>query len=134
MIVVVGANARKVGKTTLICAIIRAFPEFGWQALKITPHAHRQPSGDTGRFLAAGACSASLEMPALRAGNWIIESNRVLDVLTPDAYIFLQAAAPPDEKPRELWHLERATLVLEDWSPSDELPAEVKRLISSLSK
>ncbi len=138
MIVVVGGNARGVGKTTLICSMIRAFPHFAWQALKVTPHHHLQESGDTERFLAAGARAAYLRspnrLPPLDEGHWIIESNRILDVLTPDVYLFLQASAPPDEKPVDRWHLHRAQLVLRDWVPSGELPEAVRSLISSPSK
>ena len=136
MIIAVGGNARGVGKTTLICAILRAFPDRAWQALKVTPHHHLHASGDTERFLAAGAQTAYLRSPAhlpgLGEGHWLIESNRILDVLAPDAYIFLQATAPPDEKPRERWRLDQASLVLRDWTPSDTLPAEVRRLLTSL--
>ena len=136
MIVVVGGNARGVGKTTLICAIIRAFPQRQWRALKVTPHDHLKESGDTQRFRAAGAIEAYLRsvahLPALETGNWVIESNRILHLLTPDAYIFIQAANPPEEKPLDRWHLEQAALVLRDWAPSEELPPQVRWLIERL--
>ena len=136
MIVVVGGNARGVGKTTLICAIIRAFPQGQWRALKVTPHHHLQDSGDTERFRAAGAIEAYLRsvahLPSLETGNWIIESNRILHLLTPDAYIFIQAAHPPDEKPQDRWHLDQAAIVLRDWQPSEELPPPVRSLVQHL--
>ena len=136
MIVVVGGNARGVGKTTLICAIIRAFPQGQWRALKVTPHDHLKESGDTQRFRAAGAIEAYLRsvphLPALETGNWIIESNRILHLLTPDAYIFIQAANPPEEKPLDRWHLVQAALVLRDWAPSEELPPTIRSLIGRL--
>ena len=136
MIIVVGGNARGVGKTTLICAIIRAFPQGQWRALKVTPHDHWKESGDTQRFRAAGAIEAYLRsvahLPALETGNWIIESNRILHLLTPDAYIFIQAADPPDEKPLDRWHLEQATLVLRDWAFTDELPPTIRSLMGRL--
>ncbi len=135
MTVVVGGNARNVGKTTLICAIIAAFPQLNWQALKITPHEHLSASGDTERFLAAGAQCAYLRslahLPPLENGNWLIESNRILQVLRPDAYIFLQGLAVEDEKPRSRWHLEHADLVLKGWSPSG-LPQSVEALVARL--
>lgn len=79
--VVVGGHARGIGKTALVADVIRAFPEAGWTAVKISPHGHgiwpeqpaageqtadtpdvviqedREGSGSTGgsRFLAAGA-------------------------------------------------------------------------------
>jgi Molybdopterin-guanine dinucleotide biosynthesis protein len=40
VIVVVGGQSRKVGKTTVVCEILRATPERGWIAIKISPHAH----------------------------------------------------------------------------------------------
>ena len=137
MIVATGGNARGVGKTTLLCAILRAYP--GWHALKVTPHdEHLSASGDTERFITAGALSAHLrsptQLPSFEEGNWLIESNRILDLLTPDAYIFIQANQPEDEKPQSRWHLSRANVVLRDWEPSPHLPAEVSQLISSLLK
>jgi hypothetical protein len=80
-IIVVGGNARGVGKTSVIAGLISHLPEYKWTAMKITPHAHCSPpvrpkgqgtwpqiieehSGDCGtdtsRFLAAGAARAFL--------------------------------------------------------------------------
>ena len=136
MIVVVGSNARNAGKTTLICAMLREWAHRGWSALKVTPHEHLHESGDTERFRQAGALEAWLcsmaHLPDLSGGNWIIESNRILDVLRPDAYIFLEALGPPDEKPRSRWHLPQAQVHLRGWTPAEVLPVEVKELISSL--
>ncbi len=136
MIVVVGSNARNAGKTTLICAMLREWAHLGWSVLKVTPHAHLHESGDTERFRRAGARKAWLcsmaNLPDLASGNWIIESNRILDLLQPDAYIFLEALGPPDEKPRSRWHLRQAQVHLKGWTPTDLLPGEVKDLISSL--
>ena len=42
-IIVVGGSNRGVGKTTLVCALIAALPEYRWNAVKITTHDHRQP-------------------------------------------------------------------------------------------
>ena len=79
-IIVVGGHARNVGKTSLVSAIIAAWPERSWTAMKLSSHWHnnapspdvsmldgicriheeRVPEGDTdsGRFLAAGASRA----------------------------------------------------------------------------
>lgn len=137
MTIVVGGNARKVGKTTLICAIISAFPHLNWQALKVSPHAHRNESGDTERFRAAGAAMAELRsvsgLPPLGTGNWIIESNRILDLLQPDGYIFLEGENVEDEKPRSRWHEEQAHLVLKGWQPAAGLPESVAALVARLS-
>ena len=85
MIVVVGGSSRKAGKTTVICEIIAATSGAQWTAVKVTPDVHVPgPTGDTGRYLAAGAVRSMLtkEAPELK-GNVILESNRIMDVLAP---------------------------------------------------
>jgi hypothetical protein len=81
-IVVVGGNAKDVGKTALVCGIISALREFAWTAVKITGHdyesinseshqtgfsqktIHEETNSglktDTGRYIAAGARRALL--------------------------------------------------------------------------
>jgi hypothetical protein len=76
-IIVVGGNGRNVGKTTLVCGLISALPEFSWIAVKIRDHAHgdlpaiyeqkaaaepkrAKTEADTSRYLAAGAQRAFL--------------------------------------------------------------------------
>jgi hypothetical protein len=80
-VIVIGGHTRNIGKTELVCDVIRAFPEENWIAGKITQYGHGvcakngencgcapeehsyaiswEKSGDTGtdssRFLAAGA-------------------------------------------------------------------------------
>lgn len=80
-ILVVGGHTRSVGKTSLVVDLIRAFPEAGWTAVKITQYGHgvcsvngencgcapgehtvaldeerdRSERTDTSRFLVAGA-------------------------------------------------------------------------------
>ena len=39
-IVVVGGHSRKVGKTSVVSALIRDLPEYRWTAIKISSHAH----------------------------------------------------------------------------------------------
>jgi hypothetical protein len=41
-IIVVGGSNRGVGKTTLVCGLIAALPEYRWNAVKITTHDHPQ--------------------------------------------------------------------------------------------
>jgi hypothetical protein len=41
-IIVVGGSNRGVGKTSLVCALIAALPEYRWVAVKITTHNHKQ--------------------------------------------------------------------------------------------
>jgi hypothetical protein len=81
MLVAVGGNSRKAGKTSVVCGIIRALPEAAWTAIKISPHAHSaMPGGDTARFLEAGARRALLlaePPPAWPDGNVIVESGSV---------------------------------------------------------
>jgi hypothetical protein len=81
---IVGGHTRNIGKTALVVDILRAFPEAGWTAVKITQYAHgvcavngencdcapsdhsaavdeeqdRSKRTDTSRFLAAGASRA----------------------------------------------------------------------------
>ena len=81
MVLVVGGHTRNIGKTSVVCGIIRGLPEWNWTAIKITQYGHgvcskdgeacecsdpvhpiaisretgASPSTDSGRFLAAGA-------------------------------------------------------------------------------
>jgi molybdopterin-guanine dinucleotide biosynthesis protein len=63
-IVVIGGQARNVGKTGVVCGLIAAFPERCWTAIKISQHGHgvavleeqdRTTGADSARYLAAGA-------------------------------------------------------------------------------
>jgi hypothetical protein len=139
MVVVVGGHSRSVGKTSVICGLIRALPDFDWTALKITQYGHgicshdgkpcecadplhpvmissesgAKPATDSGRYLASGARRAfwlrtaagdlAEAMPRLRAllsegGNFIIESNSLIQVLRPDFYVLVVNGAKPDFK------------------------------------
>ncbi len=116
MIIVVGGSGRKVGKTSLVERLIRAFPEARWLAVKISGHAHgvtgwelsRQeapdPGTDSGRFLAAGAREAwwlraepdrlAEAVPRLREvmapfENVILESNSIAGLVRSDIYLFV---------------------------------------------
>src|SRR5579862_5177654 len=80
-IIVVGGQAKDVGKTTLVCNIVSAFRERGWTAVKISDHRHdvsdckllaegsgwcireqleRDDTSDTARYLRAGSMRALL--------------------------------------------------------------------------
>ena len=78
----------------MACEIIDATREAGWTAIKITPHAH-EPGwyGDTERFVEAGASKAFLvggnDLLDIPAGNVLIESNSILDVIQPDLFVFV---------------------------------------------
>lgn len=71
MILAIGSHSRKIGKTSIICAILRGTPEIRWAALKISSNRRGVAQGfqhyqdtepgescDTGRYLAAGAAAA----------------------------------------------------------------------------
>jgi hypothetical protein len=130
-IIVVGGNARKVGKTSVISGLISHLIEYNWMAFKITPHAHcgddlqiveeksRDRNTDTSRFLVAGAKKAFLvcvpvegmeaAMPDIRkeldkARNAIIESNSILEFIKPDIYLSILDPAVADFKsPAQQW-------------------------------
>jgi len=71
MLIVVGGQSRRVGKTSVVGGLIAALPEFHWTAMKITQHEHDLEAGDrawaiseehdrsgttdSSRFLASGA-------------------------------------------------------------------------------
>jgi hypothetical protein len=81
-VIVIGGQARNVGKTSVICALLTALPDHSWTAIKITPHRHaglasagtstagrafvvyeeEDPTSgsDTSRYLAAGAARSLL--------------------------------------------------------------------------
>jgi hypothetical protein len=110
--VVIGGQARKVGKTSVVAGLIAALPDFRWTAVKVSGHEHGQGWGiteeqdrtgnrDTSKFLAAGAPralwvraeashlgEASVELKrALGPSNVIIESNSIVKFLRPDVYL-----------------------------------------------
>jgi hypothetical protein len=128
-IIVVGAAARKSGKTSLVCGLIVALPKFAWIAVKITTHPHTNlppiyeetAAGqgiDTARYLAAGARRAFLvsapeselasrlrELRALAGpeANLIFESNRVLRHLQPDLCLAIEPES--DSQPKSSFAL-----------------------------
>jgi hypothetical protein len=124
-IIVVGGSGRKIGKTGLVCGLIRALPEFDWTAVKITSHGHGRTESlweetsagqgtDTARYLAAGARRALMVTAADDAlgplvqqilrespppGCIIFESNRVLDHLRPNLCLALASSLEGERKP-----------------------------------
>lgn len=102
-LIVVGGQAKNVGKTTLLLNIIAAFRELRWNAVKITNHPHEPPGcelraesaswsiweqvsitgeSDTRRFVQAGAQSA-----------WLIRAE---DNALEEAYAALRKNVPAD--------------------------------------
>jgi hypothetical protein len=124
-IIVVGGSGKNVGKTSLVCGIIKALPEFRWMAVKVTSHSHglEQPifedsiagtGTDTARYLAAGAeraflisagehdlgrLLADLRGMAEAGAHWTFESNRVLKFLRPDVFLAVDEPAEVGRKP-----------------------------------
>jgi hypothetical protein len=128
-VIVVGGSNKSVGKTSLVCGIIAAFPEVRWTAVKITSHDYGQaesvweepplngisgeePKTDTARYLAAGAYRALLvkaskeslpwsEMePALEGQRYVIyESTRAAGQIHPDIRLALVSGAEAEFKP-----------------------------------
>ena len=141
-IVVVGGQARNVGKTSLVANLIKAVPERRWTAVKISHHEHDLPpeasyvireesdasgDGDTARYLRAGARRALLlsarpgrladAIPALRrelgrADDVILESNSVLEFLEPDVYLAVLDPAIADFKSSARQYLQQASAVV----------------------
>lgn len=115
MILVVGAHSRNVGKTSIICSILKGTPEIPWTAVKISANRRSVGGGleiseqletggdaDSDRYLAAGADRAfwlraadsrmdeaarQLKRLAFDGGHLIVESNRIVEHLEPDLYL-----------------------------------------------
>jgi hypothetical protein len=94
-IVVVGGSSQGAGKTTLICGLIAALPQFHWNAVKVTTHDHGQhtpvweetePEGetDTARYLAAGAAHSFLATALAHDPSSEPDFTSVLDQLWPN--------------------------------------------------
>jgi hypothetical protein len=118
MVVVVGGHSRNIGKTSVICGIIRALTSWNWTAIKITPHAHVERED---RFLAAGAARAFLiqgdAIPSVaellaESENAIIESNGILRFLEPDVCAMVVDGAVPDFKPTALEFIQRVDFLV----------------------
>ncbi len=141
-ILVVGGQARNVGKTSLVTALIKALPERRWTAVKIAQHAHDLPDdssyaireednsageGDTARYLLAGArralllsvrpghladAMADLRRELGRADDAILESNSVLELLEPDVYLAVLDPGNPEFKSSARQYLQQASAVV----------------------
>lgn len=145
VLVAVGGEHRKAGKTALVCAILRGLPQLRWTAVKIG-HRHaglrwsiletreRSQGSDTGRYLSAGAERAfwvqaeTQELPeaaaALRetiAGeNAIVESNSLVEWVRPDLFLMVLGAGAHETKASALRQLARADAFVRWDTTSDE--------------
>lgn len=122
MRIIVGGTGRKTGKTTLVCRILALSPGRRWTAVKVSHHAPASgarfeileetepgPSGDTRRYLAAGAARAfwlrgdlAQALPALQAlldscENWVVESTRAARLIEADLVLTAGSGPPPDD-------------------------------------
>ncbi len=140
MRIIVGGEARKVGKTSVVCRLIRGFPDIPWTAVKISGHDHGLEPGawaltaeteagtatDTQRYLVAGAVhalwlrgDAEAALPALRerlarAPHWIVESTRAASWLEHDLSILVTDAKNGEKKPSSHGFCAKITLNWED--------------------
>lgn len=127
-LIVVGGHSRGVGKTATIEAILRRQPGGRWAAVKVSAHRHAaahetrplieqdfipDSRTQTGRYLLAGAARAFLcRTPSSQLAdtasfigrlrdtgfNVIVESNRLVDYVSPDVVLFTVAPAIADWK------------------------------------
>ena len=118
MVIVVGGHSRNVGKTSVICGIIRALKSWNWTAIKITPHAHAAredrflPAGAARAFLIQGAGMPSIPQLLAESENAIIESNSILRFLEPDVCAMVVDGAVSDFKPSALEFIHRANFLV----------------------
>ena len=154
MLVVVGGHSRDVGKTSVVCGLVRALAEFQWTAIKITQYGHGvcsqdgkacecsdplhpvmmsaekglKPHSDSARYLAAGANRAfwlrtaagdlAEALPRLRTllsegGNFIVESNSLIQVMRSDLYLLVVDGRQPDFKASCRRVLDRVDMVVD---------------------
>lgn len=137
-LVVVGGHSRKIGKTSVIEGLLRDTSHLAWTALKISANRHSTGSEgafqltletepgadcDSARYLRAGATRAlwlranASQIPVgvaaafghlAKGGNVLVESNRVLDVVSPRLYLVLLDFAVDDFKDSTRKHFARA--------------------------
>ena len=131
-LIVVGGQAKDVGKTTLVCNIIAAFPQVRWTAVKVTTDAHRLPDcevviqkegasiwretrrgqhTDTARFLDAGARDAFLVEAAARSVQPVCEA--LLEQRKQNTHIILEST-----RAAEFLHPSLFLLVVKDSAAS----------------
>ena len=112
MIIAIGAHSRKIGKTSIVCSLLRATPETAWTAVKVSSNRRGGSVGlavyeeddarldrDTSRFLAAGAAravwmrardeemaeaAAELRRIESESDAVLVESNRIVEHLDPE--------------------------------------------------
>lgn len=146
MILFVGGHGRKAGKSAVICGLIRALPQAGWIAIKVSRHRHGEMSRagvveqtsadatDSGRYLAAGAVRSywavlegdsaggpAGELLRILAGsaNAVVESASLAAWIKPDLFLFVVDPAAGEWKPSAEASLKLAdAFVLVDRGPA----------------
>lgn len=116
-LVVVGGHSRNLGKTSVVAGLIRALPEFGWTAMKITQFGHgvcsltsepcdcalsesehawsvdeeasRADDTDTSRFLVAGA--RQVFWVRTKQGQLALAMPRVREVLASAGNVIIES-------------------------------------------
>jgi hypothetical protein len=99
----VGGHSRRVGKTSITGAILRAVPEMDFHAVKISSHRHSSPSTRSGNLLRLTDADFASGVAGLRrmldeGRNVLAESNRIVQHLAPDLVIFAIDPLNPDWK------------------------------------
>lgn len=110
LLIAVGGQAKNIGKTTLVCNIIAAFPQTGWTAVKFSTHAHEPAHSelilrsqkvaiwrqiragydtDTARFLKAGAQRALFVQS--EESNQPAASEILLKELSPATHVIVES-------------------------------------------
>jgi len=120
VIVVSGARSN-VGKTQLARALCELLP--GAVRIKIGHHA-RKPGGDDNLYPMETSFS-TIEPEHRNARFLIIESNRILEEITPECAIYLAAANP---KPSAEMAMKKADIIRGEAVPASKISALAKRM------
>ena len=120
-VIVVSGGRSKVGKTQLSRALSELLP--GAVRVKIGHHSQK-PNGDE-NFYAMGTAFSTIAVEHKNAAYLIIESNRILEEITPDCTIYLPAENP---KPSAEVALKKADIIRGEPVPVAKLSAIAGRL------
>ena len=138
-LVVVGGHSRRVGKTNVMRAILRATPEMNWHAVKISSHQrHRILHSATDTIpnllrlsdLEFADGLAGLSEMRGKGRNLLVESNRIASHLAPDLVVFVVDPHNPDWKDSAAACLDRAdSLVFSQDGPSPPPLLDLQKLL-----
>ena len=154
VVIGIGGYASNVGKTTLLCELLRAFP--GWEAIKTTrghyrscgkdPHAccvshllGEEPlvrSGrketyeegkDTGRYWDAGAADVHWVIARVKSPGVFVEGNSFAEFVQTDCMFMVRRAGDPKIKKSAKKIVEKTTPIYVS-NIYDELPEVIARV------